>query len=224
MAARFGFLAPMVLLLTIASSNASAQIHAPDTAARKPYRDRNLFEITAGWGFYSPSDKVRMAYIGEFYPDFDYEQYGGIGVSFRALFAIRGTPLKVGGEFGAFTMRSEGSNTGLVYAETGDAYTTDDFLNGCNLQFLVDLLLFDAVKIVTHTEIGIGYLVFWDTTMGFGEAPFSPASEFMSSAKLVFSIPISQNHMIDPQFILSKGFSDNDILVHHIYIGWSILW
>lgn len=198
--------------------------------AQNTYKSKNLMEVSGGWGFYSPSDKIKAAYTslidpwGQTVYNPDEGDYGGIGMSFRVLFAVKSSPIKIGGEIGGFTMRKETMTTSLVYVDSGDPVTSDDFLNGNNLLLLMDVFLFSAGKSVVHTEFGIGYLVYWDTSIGFGKAPFDPASELVTSAKLIFTIPIAEKYSLDPQFIITKGFSDNDVLVYHAHLGFTALW
>ncbi len=197
--------------------------------AQNTYKSQNQIEFSGSWGFYSPSNKIKSAYL-DFDPwghiiSEDEVKYGGVGVSLRILYNVKNSSLKLGGEIGGFTVREATEYSTMAYYEdTGEPVGSTSFLNGNHLQFLTDLYLLSVGNMNIHTEIGFGYLVYWDTDLGFGKAPFDPASEFMSSAKLVFSIPIKEKYSIDLQFGIIKGFSNNDILIYQIHLGFSLIW
>ena len=209
-------------------------LHINTLRAQYIYKNQNLIELAGCYGFYSPNNKIKSAYTlyhidpwGEIITNPDKGKYGGYGMYFHILFNVKNSYLKLGAEIGAFTVRQKTTKSSYLYwKDTGKAVESTRFLNG---NYLSDFYLFTFKKINIHTEVGLGLLVFWDTDLGFGKAPFDPASELMSSAKLVFSIPgmlkqSKEKYSIDPQIGIIKGFSSNDILVYQINLGFSVLW
>ena len=214
-----GFILGTLLLAAVASG-------------QQQYFLQNRFEISGLYGLYSPSEKIKDAYressIDPYGNTIFYDDegtYGGFGMSFRLLFRMKQSPIKLGVELGGFTMREEKvSLYPLIYKDTGEAVEETRYLNGNHLQLMSDVYLFSLDKIIVHSQFGTGFLLYWDTDLGFGKAPFRPTRELMASAKIIASIPIQKLYSIDVQYGLIKGFSDNNVYTPQFHVGISAAW
>jgi hypothetical protein len=175
--------------------------------------------INFGYGFYSPSDKIRTAYATNFTEED--AKYGGAYVNIKYLHKIKklGSRLKLGGEVLIQGYRNEKASTALV-GTTVNVYKGATSTSGLNAIFLSDLLLYTGEKINLHWENGLGVLFMIQSIR---EIPFQPTKEMMYTSQIVMSYTVSKI-TIDPQVGIVKGFSDNKIFYLSAGLGFSFYW
>lgn len=224
-------------------------LNADTLFAQDTYKSQNIFEFSIGYGNHFPTEKIQIAYayfileeygsylseIDDYFDDDIYTgldtadegKYGGPAMSVRFLLSMNNSFLKIGGGIGIFQIRAERVvSSSLVWKDTGKPYSYTSYLNGQYLQLLADTYLFSVNKMIFHSEIGLGLLNYWDSDMDFGKSPLDPSTELMSSAKFILSIPTNnpQIPVIEPQIIITKGYSDLDLFTYHFHLGLAWSW
>ena len=185
------------------------------------YREKTwMFGGSIGYSFYTPGDHIKKAYSDLYIiPVEDKGTYGGLCFDIWMLFRLGKSPVKMGFSIGGSGFRNESwTSSNWVWEDTGEALSGNTTLVGFHGLLISDFQIAGIQKNILHLVIGAGMMLF-DESME--KPPFDPVLDFIASAKLVFSIPISRHNSIDPQIGIVKGFSKNKIFAFSIGIGFS---
>lgn len=174
--------------------------------------------FSGGYGFYTPSDKIKTAFKEAY--SYDYGNYGGIFVGAKYLNKtdLISSRLKLGGEATVQVFRSEADYQSLVGNTLYVYGRGETFLNGNQFKFLVDLFLFKTGRFNFHFENGLGMMLL---TSNIDDVPFQPVLEGIYSPKIFASYSLPRLITIDAQAGILKGFSDNKIFSINAGLGFS---
>lgn len=175
--------------------------------------DHTRSRFSFGFG-YGPTDSQLLTdYLGEM-------ELKGVSMTVRVLVRTPwlGSRLRLGGEWGMFTVEPGGRGTSgcINCIEPDDA--------GHHLNLLADVNVISTPRVAVHPEVGLGLVLYAVPEYAAFEGTPRPGTEMMASLRLVAAVRVSSGITIDPYVETVRAFGSTEALYYGAGLGMSIYW